>query len=88
MLGEADIKVYLKARPLTRARRILLREGGELEAVAAFTAERDRQDRERYLRIYRIDNDDYAFADLIIDTDEMEPPAIAAMIIERAQNQP
>ncbi|MDR2483441.1 MAG: cytidylate kinase family protein, partial [Treponema sp.] len=55
MLQEAGLKVYLRASPLTRARRILNREGGDLEAVAAFTAERDRQDRERYLRIYGID---------------------------------
>lgn len=84
MLREADLKVYLKAGPLVRARRILRREGGDLEAQAAFTAERDRQDRERYLRLYGIDNDDYGFADLIIDTDEVSPQEIAAMIIEKA----
>ena len=86
MLEEAGLKVYLRASPLTRARRILNREGGDLEAVAAFTAERDRQDRERYLRIYGIDNDDYRFADLIIDTDDLDPPAIAALIIRGASN--
>jgi cytidylate kinase len=84
MLPEADLKVYLRARPLTRAERILRREGGSLEAVAAFTAERDRQDRERYLRIYGIDNDDYAFADLVIDTDRLSPREITALIVDRA----
>ncbi|MDR0553508.1 MAG: AAA family ATPase [Treponema sp.] len=88
MLEDADLKVYLRAQPLTRARRILKREGGDLAAQAAFTAERDRQDRERYLRIYGIDNDDYRFADLIIDTDALEPPAIAAMIIEKTKQRP
>jgi cytidylate kinase len=85
MLPEADIKVYLKARPETRARRIVLREGGRLEDVAAFTMERDRQDTERYLRIYRINNDDYSFADLVIETDSMEPEKIAAKIIGAAR---
>jgi cytidylate kinase len=85
MLTEADLKVYLRANPLTRARRILNREGGDLEKVAAFTGERDRQDRERYMRIYGIDNDDYYFADLIIDTDELTPEAIAALIVEAAR---
>ncbi|MFP3089308.1 cytidylate kinase family protein [Treponema sp. TIM-1] len=85
MLAEADLKVYLTARAITRARRIMLREGGSLEAVAAFTEERDRQDRERYLRIYNIDNDDYSFADLIINTDELNPSEIAALIIDRAR---
>ncbi|MDR2758544.1 MAG: cytidylate kinase family protein [Spirochaetaceae bacterium] len=85
MLTEADLKVYLTARAITRARRIMYREGGSLEAVAAFTEERDRQDRERYLRIYNIDNNDYSLADLIIDTDELNPTEIAALIIERVQ---
>lgn len=85
MLAEADIKVYLTAGAITRARRILRREGGSLEAVAAFTEERDRQDRERYLRIYNIDNDNYLFADLIIDTDNLKPSEIAALIITKVQ---
>ncbi|MDR0451482.1 MAG: AAA family ATPase [Treponema sp.] len=85
MLGEADLKVYLKARPETRAKRIVKREGGSLEEVASFTAERDRQDRERYLRIYSIDNDDYSFADLVVDTDDIDAETIAGLIIEKAK---
>jgi cytidylate kinase len=85
MLEEADLKVYLKAKGETRARRIMNREGGTLESVAAFTEERDRQDHERYLRIYHIDNDDYAFADLIIDTDDISPSQIADLIIEKVK---
>ncbi|MDR2536424.1 MAG: AAA family ATPase [Treponema sp.] len=85
MLEEADLKVYLKAQSETRAKRIMKREGGSLESVAAFTEERDQQDRERFLKIYHIDNDDYAFADLIIDTDTIEPEKIADLIIEKAK---
>lgn len=85
MLEEADLKVYLKARPETRAKRIVKREGGTLEAVAAFTAERDRQDHERYLRIYKIDNDNYGFANLIIDTDDLEPSQIASLILAEVE---
>jgi cytidylate kinase len=85
MLGEADLKVYLRARPETRAARIVKREGGSLEDVAAFTAERDRQDHSRYQRIYKLDNDDYGFAGLIIDTDDLSPDEIAELIIDRAQ---
>jgi cytidylate kinase len=82
MLPEAELKVYLSARPETRVRRIMRREGGEFAEKAAFTAERDRQDRERYLRIYNIDNDDYGFAGLIIDTDTLTPEAICSRIID------
>ena len=85
MLPEADLKVYLTARPETRVARIQKREGGSLEDIAAFTAFRDRQDRERYMRIYDIDNDDFAFADIIIDTDNQNPMRIAELIIENLQ---
>jgi cytidylate kinase len=83
MLEEADLKVYLRADPVIRSRRIAAREGGSIAAVAAFTAERDRQDRERYLRIYNIDNDDYGFADLVVDAGALDPQGIADLIIAR-----
>jgi cytidylate kinase len=83
MLPEADLKVFLTAKLETRAGRILKREGGDLEKIAAFTESRDNQDRGRYKRIYNIDHDDYSFVDLIIDTDEIEPKEIAEKIIEK-----
>ena len=85
MLKEADIKIYLDAKENTRAGRILTREGGTLEEVSAFTAERDRKDHDRYLRIYNIDTNDYSFADMIIDTDDLSPQEIAARIITKAR---
>jgi cytidylate kinase len=81
MLPEADLKVFLAARPETRAKRIQGREGGELNDIAEFTAARDKHDRDRYMRIYKIDNDDYSFADLVIDTDDKGPQQIAENII-------
>jgi cytidylate kinase len=83
MLPEADLKVYLKGRPETRAKRIFNREGGNLEQKTVFTESRDRQDRERYLKIYNIDNDNYSLADLILDTDELSPEQIAEEIIKK-----
>jgi cytidylate kinase len=85
MLEEADVKVYLSASAETRAKRITQREKGNLEEVAAFTAERDRQDHRRYMNIYHIDNDNYQFADLVIDTDTNDPETIARMIIASAE---
>ena len=84
MLEEADLKVYLRAKAETRAARIVKREGGDLKAVAAFTDERDRQDNSRYVRIYNIDNNNYQFADIIIDTDNIQPDKIARIIIDAA----
>jgi len=85
MLKEADLKVYLRAKAETRALRIVKREGGDLNEVAAFTAERDRQDNMRYIRIYNIDNNNYHFADIIIDTDNLQPEEIARIIIDAAE---
>ncbi|MCL2270782.1 MAG: cytidylate kinase family protein [Treponema sp.] len=85
MLEEADLKVYLTASAKNRAERIIKREGGDPEEVAIFTAERDRQDHNRYIRIYNIDNNNYKFAHMIINTDNLEPDAIARMIIAQAE---
>jgi cytidylate kinase len=83
MLEEADLKVYLKAKPETRVKRILNREGGNPGDVADFTEKRDKHDRDRYIRIYKIDNDKYDFADLVIDTDDLSPEAIAELIVNK-----
>ena len=81
MLKEADIKVYLIASDDTRAKRILNREGGDLEKIKEFTAFRDSQDSARYLKLYNINNNDYEFADLKIDTANFTPEMIVEQII-------
>ena len=85
MLKEADLKVYLYAEAEIRAARIVNREGGNLEEVAAFTNKRDRQDYARYLRLYNIDTDDYSFADMVIDTGKHTPEEITDLIVKKAQ---
>ena len=85
MLKEADLKVYLRAKPETRAARIVKREGGNLKDIADFTAERDSRDNRRYIRTYNIDNYKYEFANLVIDTDNITPDEIADMIIKAAE---
>ena len=80
---EADLKVYLYAKPETRVKRIMKREGGNFDSVSEYTTFRDKQDHERYLRIYNIDNDDYEFADIKIDTDSLNQNEIADIIIKK-----
>ena len=82
MLKEADIKVYLYANDETRAKRILNREGGDLEEIANFTRMRDNQDSNRYMKLYNIDNNDYSFVDLEIDTSLYNPEEIVNKIID------
>jgi len=80
MLKEADLKVYLYASPEVRAERIRVREGGDFEDVLKRTEARDARDSKRYEEIYGIDNDSYDFVDLVIDTDNLKPEEIAAII--------
>ena len=81
MLKEADLKVYLFASDETRAKRILNREGGDLQKIKDFTAMRDSEDTRRYKKIYNIANNDYSFSDLIIDTAKFNPEQIVELII-------
>lgn len=90
ILDDADLRVYLDAPPEVRARRIQQRniQKGQkptsYEAVLTETVERDQRDHDRYLRLYGIDNDDFDFADLIIDTTNLSPEEEADLIIAAA----
>lgn len=83
MLKEADLKVYLFASDETRAARVFNREGGDLQQIKDFTAMRDREDTGRYKEFYDIDNNDYSFADLIIDVNTKTPDEIVQIIIDK-----
>ena len=81
MLPEADLKVYLSASSEVRAARIQKREGGDLGEIRRFTEMRDAEDTRRYKELYRIDNRDFSVADIVIDTEKMNPEEIAAEIL-------
>ena len=80
MLKKADLKVFLTASPETRAGRIHKREGGVFEQRMVETAARDDRDHARYKKLYDINNDDYAFADLVVNTDRLNQHQVAAII--------
>jgi CMP/dCMP kinase len=80
LVRDAQLKVYLHASSEVRAERIRTREGGGAQDVLSFTKRRDQLDRERYLSLYGIDNDRYDFADLVINTERMNPERIADVI--------
>lgn len=83
MLKEADLKVYLYASDETRAMRVYNREGGDLQKIKDFTAMRDYEDTSRYKAFYNIDNNDYSFADLIIDVNTKTPDEIVDIILNK-----
>ena len=80
---EAGLKVYLDAPLDVRAQRIHKRESGTLEDKRETTRLRDEADHHRYQRLYAIDNNDWGFADLIIDVSFLTPDEIVDRILAR-----
>ena len=83
MLKEADLKVYFLADDETRAKRVFNREGGNLQEIMNFTAMRDREDSIRYQKLYKIDNNQFDFVDMQIDTALYNPQEIVTQILEK-----
>jgi cytidylate kinase len=81
MLPDAVLRVYLTAGIHARVERIMAREGGEESSVRAFTEDRDEKDRQRYRRIYGIDNNDFSFADLVVNTERFSPDSIVDILV-------
>ena len=85
VMEKADLKVYLYASDETRAQRVFNREGGDLQQIKDFTAMRDREDTGRYKAFYGIDNNNYDFVDLIIDTANYNPEQIVDLILNKLE---
>ena len=83
MLKDADLKVYMYADPEIRARRIQQREARDFDEVLHETVARDQRDSARYRRIYGIDTNDYFFADLVLNTNELDQYQCAQIIIDK-----
>jgi cytidylate kinase len=85
MLKDADLTVYLTASLAVRAARIHKREGGDFDKVMEKTHARDERDRSRYMTLYGIDNNEYGFVDLVIDTENLAAEQVAERIVSRAR---
>ena len=77
---DAQLKIYLTADSLTRAKRIHNREGGDLLQIQQETQKRDQEDQKRYLDLYGIDTNQFDFVDLVIDTAKYTPEQIVNQI--------
>lgn len=89
-LEDADLKVYLDAPLPVRAARIRQRkrahghEPSDFESVLLETRERDDRDHDRYLKLYGIDNDEFRFADMVVDAGILHFEEIADRIVLEA----
>ena len=82
LLKQADLTVYLYASAEVRARRIAGREEIPWEQSLRDIQARDTRDRNRYLKLYGIDIDQYNFADLAVDTERGDQFFVVERIIE------
>ena len=80
-----SVKIFLDATIETRANRIVKREGGTFQERYEETAARDASDTGRYKALYGIDNNEHAFADMIIDTGLYTPKQIVDLIIDEVK---
>ncbi|MEM0449014.1 MAG: AAA family ATPase [Methanomassiliicoccales archaeon] len=81
--GIPAFKVYLDADPYTRAKRIVEREGNDLERTAREMREREECEAQRYLQWYGIDLKDRGVYDLIVDTAKLTPEEIVDLILRK-----
>jgi cytidylate kinase len=86
VLEDADLKVYLDGPPEIRAARIAAREGKTVQEALRKTTERDQQDRDRYLKLYNINVDDFGFVDLHVDTSLGDQHYVAGRIVEELRS--
>ncbi|BAA30368.1 (d)CMP kinase [Pyrococcus horikoshii] len=80
MVKNADLKIWLDAPIRVRAERVAKREGISVEEAFMKIAEREMQNRKRYLNLYGIDINDLSIYDLIINTSKWSPEGVFAIV--------
>jgi cytidylate kinase len=80
----AALKVWLTASEKVRAQRVSQRENSDSIKVLRQNEERQRSDARRYRTIYGFDLNDTSIYDLILDSDQAGPEALADTILAGA----
>jgi cytidylate kinase len=78
------LKVWLTASEKVRAQRVSQRENSDSVKVLRQNEERQRSDAKRYREIYGFDLNDTSIYDLVLDSDQADPEALADKILGRA----
>lgn len=75
------LKVWLTCENKERIRRIVQREGGDEGAQRKATEEREASEADRYRRYYGADLNDVSRYDLVLDTTDTPPEALADKVV-------
>lgn len=84
--GLTAVSAWLDCDPRVRAERVAGREGTTVDQALADNAERQQVERQRWLALYNIDVDDLSIYDLVLDSGELSPGAIAGRIVDAARS--
>lgn len=85
--GLASVKTWIDCDPRVRAARVAGREGITVDQALADNATRQQVERDRYLAVYGIDLQDLSIYDVVLDSGELGPDAVADRIVAAARRQ-
>jgi CMP/dCMP kinase len=74
-------KVWFTCDAYVRGRRLVDREGGELESRMAEMRRREESERKRYLAYYGYDINDLSVYDLVLDTSELSKERVVEAVV-------
>ena len=83
--GLAAVVAWIDCDPRIRAQRVAAREGVSVERAMADNDERQRIERGRYLALYGVDLADLSIYEVVLDSGELRPSALADRIIDAAE---
>jgi len=81
LLRDTAFTVYLNAGIEKRIQNIKKREDKSLEYLYDFTMQRDENDARRYKELYGIDTNDYGFANLVIEIEDLTADEVVDNVI-------
>lgn len=80
--GIEACKVWLVAAEEERIRRLVDRDGGDLQTQSEHTADRVAREHDRYLRYYGADLSDLSIYDIVLDSTATPPDALRDRVLE------
>ncbi len=77
------VRVWMSASPQIRAKRIVKREGGSYRDALAKIVARDRDNVNRYKKLYALDLNDTSFYDIVVPTDNLNLGQVVSILNRR-----
>lgn len=76
------VKVWFTCDPYVRAKRVVEREGGDVESKLAEMRRREDSERKRYLAFYGFDLSELSFYDLVLNTAQLSREGVVEAVLQ------